>query len=64
MWLHYFFPLVLTKLIFTIFFTFLDILLLKAYFLTNLVESDIREVLWQFDTCKVKNYILNKMLLP
>jgi hypothetical protein len=43
--LHRFFPLVLTKLIFIIFFTFLNTFLQEGYFLTNFEENDAREVL-------------------
>jgi hypothetical protein len=43
--LHRFFPLVLTKLVFIIFFTSLNIFLQEGYFLTNLEESDTKEVL-------------------
>jgi hypothetical protein len=42
---HRFFPLVLTKLLFIIFFTSLNTFLEEGYFLTNLEENDIREVL-------------------
>jgi hypothetical protein len=63
-WLHYFFPLVLTKLIFRIFFTSLNIFLQEGCSCTNLGEGDTREVLWLLDIHKVKNYSLNKKLLP
>jgi hypothetical protein len=43
--LHRFFPLVLTKLIFIIYFTSFNIFSQEGYFLTNLEESDTREVL-------------------
>jgi hypothetical protein len=42
--LHCFFPLVLTKLIFINFFTSLNTFKQEGYFLTNLDESDTREV--------------------
>jgi hypothetical protein len=43
--LHCFFPLVLTKLISIIFYTSLNTFLKKGYLLTNLEESNTREVL-------------------
>jgi hypothetical protein len=52
-----------TKLIFIKKITSLNIFFAKGIFLTNLGKSDIREVLQQLDTHKVKNHILNKNLL-
>jgi hypothetical protein len=44
-WVHCFFPLVLTQLIYIIFLTALNTFFQEGYFLTNLEECDKREVL-------------------
>jgi hypothetical protein len=51
-----------TKLIFIKKFTSLNNFLEEGYFLTTLGKNDTREVLWQFHTYKVKNYVICKKL--